>query len=359
MKQVPLPNPRQDVVPKYSEQQPQQQELQGQPGENKQPGWISVQPNLAPVLEEVTAAQKMGEEMGDNSAESCSLHLHECSWATKADATLGCPVPTATATTVLWGGPHGLPAGPYPMPAPSLPLSILTVKQDGHPAAPSTPLPVSLVATWNCWEGKPTSISSVLLQHPDPLLLCVELLLYEEGAAHIHEAARGLVVPRAWHSLVFWQRVWGLRPPAASGLLQPGGHLSGDIEVLFRLVPGLLRAASRARIPRRKRPAQTQGRRAAVQVVGVPETPVVHAHRVLLAAQPVPAPLGGGSRWHGHAGCPGGPRCRLHSLDGVREMPLSAVPIACSVTGHAPRWRRPGILLLQEVFGELEGNELC
>lgn len=76
MKQVPLPSPGQDVVPKYSEQQ----QLEGTSAEHKQPGWISAQPNLSLFLE-ITAAQEIGEE----SAETCSLHLHECSWATKAD----------------------------------------------------------------------------------------------------------------------------------------------------------------------------------------------------------------------------------------------------------------------------------
>lgn len=71
MKQVPLPSPGQDVVPKYSEQQ----QLEGKPGEHKQQGWISAQPKLSPFLEEVTAAQEMEKE----GTESCSLHLHECS----------------------------------------------------------------------------------------------------------------------------------------------------------------------------------------------------------------------------------------------------------------------------------------
>lgn len=58
MKQVPLPSPGQDAVSKYSEQQL----LEGKPGENKQPGWISAQLKLTPCLEEVTAAQEMGED---------------------------------------------------------------------------------------------------------------------------------------------------------------------------------------------------------------------------------------------------------------------------------------------------------
>lgn len=55
---MPLPSPGQDVVSKYSEQQL----LEGKPEENKQPGWISAQPKLAPCLEEVTVAQEMGED---------------------------------------------------------------------------------------------------------------------------------------------------------------------------------------------------------------------------------------------------------------------------------------------------------
>lgn len=49
----------------------QQQLLEGKPGENKQPGWISAQLKLTPCLEEVTAAQ----EMGENSRELFSTRL--------------------------------------------------------------------------------------------------------------------------------------------------------------------------------------------------------------------------------------------------------------------------------------------
>lgn len=221
------------------------------------------------------------------------------------------------------------------------------------------PAPRQQAACTDLPRRKPTSISSALSHHPGPLLLRIELLLYEEGAAHIHVAARGLAVLGAGHSLFFRWRVWGLRPPTASGFFQPCGQLGGDIEILFGLSPRLLGAASTARIPRRKRPAQTEARCATVQVIGVAKTPVVHTHRVLPVAQPVPAPLRGGIRWHGHAGCPRRPHCRLPGLDGVQELPLSAVPIAHFVTDRTPRWRWPGTLLLQEVFGELEENELC
>ena len=51
----------------------------------------------------------------------------------------------------------------------------------------------------------PTSTSSVLSLHLNPLLLRIELLLYEEGAVHIHEAAWGLAVLGTGRSLGFLQ----------------------------------------------------------------------------------------------------------------------------------------------------------
>lgn len=205
------------------------------------------------------------------------------------------------------------------------------------------------------WERPAASRGSkltslfVLSQRPDPLLLRVKLLLYEEGAAHVHEAARRPSVLGELRLLFLRPlRAAGLRHPlTARGLCQPRGQLGGDVDVFLGLVPGLPGATSGDWVPQRDGRAQPRARRGAAQVLGVPEAPVVHAHRVALA-QPLPALLGGSSRRQNHAGSPRGPRCRLLSLRRARERPPRALPVARSSTGRAQRLQRwLGTLLFQ------------
>lgn len=136
-------------------------------------------------------------------AESHSLHRQECSWATKADTTSGCPVPTAAAATVLWEGPHGLQWGSTPH------LHLLCHSPPSLSSRTGTeqhlqPRSLSAWQIHGSVGSKPTSVCFVLSQHLNPLLLRIKLLLYEQGAAHIHEAARGPIMLRTGHSL-FWR----------------------------------------------------------------------------------------------------------------------------------------------------------